>query len=172
MHLSKKPLPSLKKSPLFQKERGITMVEIIFAVAIMASFIGLLAFAVVLYLQIATAGPKHTAAVFLADEGVEAVKSIRSRGWYSDLEELEDDTLYHLLFSEGGWLATTTEQVIDGTFTRQIVLREVERDVDGRITEDGVPDPSTRRVDVTVLWDGLIGQSEVGMSAYISNIFD
>ncbi len=172
MYLSEKLIKFSKKKISCEENRGITMVEILFAVAIMASFIGLLTLALVLYLQIAVAGPKHTAAVFLADEGIEAVKSIRGRGWELEIESLENDTPYYLHLSEGGWYATTTEQIIDDTFNREIILREVERDGDGRIAEIGTPDLNTRRVDVSVSWDGLIGQSEVEMSAYITNIFN
>lgn len=160
-----------KKSLQFKK--GITVVEVLFAAAIMASFIGFLSLAFLLYLQIATAGPKHTAGVFLADEGVEAVKSIRNKGWASEIETLNKDVSYHLYLSNDGWQATTTEQLIDGTFTRVFVLKGVERDVDGKIVEvGGVLDTDSLRVDVLVTWDGLIGRSEIEMSSYLMNIFD
>lgn len=160
-----------KKSLQFKK--GITVVEVLFAAAIMASFIGFLSLAFLLYLQIATAGPKHTAGVFLADEGVEAVKSIRNKSWASEIETLNKDVSYHLYLSNDGWQATTTEQLIDGTFTRVFVLKGVERDVDGKIVEvGGVLDTDSLRVDVLVTWDGLIGRSEIEMSSYLMNIFD
>ncbi|MGM0482426.1 MAG: type IV pilus modification PilV family protein [Patescibacteria group bacterium] len=152
--------------------KGITIVEILFAVAIMASFIGVLSLAFMLYLQVATAGPKHTAAVFLADEGIEAVRTIRGRGWSDEIESLTKGETYHLHFSEGEWSATTTEQVIDGTFVREITFSEVKRDGDDKIAETGSVDEGVRRVDVSVNWDGLIGQSEVEMSAYIMDVFD
>ncbi len=161
-----------KKNPLFFK-RGITVVEVLFAVAIMASFIGFLSLAFLLYLQIATAGPKHTAAVFLADEGIEAVKSIRNKGWTSETEALNKDVSYHLYLSDEGWQATTTEQLIDETFTRVFVLKEIERNANGEIVDvGGVLDTDSLVVDVSVTWDGLIGRSEIEMSSYLMNIFD
>ena len=153
-------------------KRGITIVETLFAAALVASFMGVLSAALILYFQTSTAVPKYTAAVFLADEGIEAVRSIRNEGWDTEIGGLDNDVLYHLYFAEGKWNATTTEQIIDGTFTRTFVLREVERDVDGRINDAGVVDDETRLVEVSVEWDGLIGKSEVGLSAYITNIFD
>ncbi len=148
------------------------MVEILFAVAIMSSFIGLLVLALMFHLQIATAGPKHTAAVFLAEEGIEAVKSIRGRGWFSGIEEIECGVPFFLYVSENEWRATTTEQITDGTFIRKMRLEEVRRDENNRIAEEGILDPGTRLVNVEVTWDGLMGRSKAEMSAYVTNIFE
>ncbi|MGM0628892.1 MAG: type IV pilus modification PilV family protein [Patescibacteria group bacterium] len=161
-----------KKVKNKETNRGITIVEILFAVAIMASFIGVLSLAFMLYLQVAAAGPKHTAAVFLADEGIEAVRTIRGRGWGDEIESLTEGETYYLHFSEGEWTATTTEQVIDGAFVRKVTFSEVKRDGDDKIAETGSVDEGARRVDVSVNWDGLIGQSEVEMSAYIMDVLD
>ncbi|MFP4616837.1 MAG: hypothetical protein ACLFNR_01600 [Candidatus Paceibacterota bacterium] len=165
----------LFKEPFYEKngrEKGITIVEILFSVAIVASFLGAIILAFLLYMQIATAAPQHTAAVFLADEGLEAVRSIRNRGWESEIESLQEDTSYNLYFSEGNWHATTTEQVIEGTFVREFVLKEVSRDSEGRIDETGSIDDGSRRVDVVVTWDGLVGESQVEVSSYIMDIFN
>lgn len=161
------------KKRCLRLKKGITIVEVLFGVAIMASFISFLSLAFLLYIQIATAGPKHTAGVFLADEGVEAVKSIRNKGWASEIETLNKDVSYHLYLSDSGWQATTTEQLIDGTFTRVFVLKGVDRDVDGKIVEvGGTLDTDSLKVDVLVTWDGVIGRSEIEMSSYLMNLFD
>lgn len=152
--------------------RGITIIETLFAAALVATFMGVLSAALILYFQTSITVPKYTAAVFLADEGIEAVRTIRNEGWDSEIEVLNNDVFYHLYFSDGRWNATTTEQAIDETFTRTFVLREVERDVGGRITETGTVNNDTRLVEVAVEWDGLIGKSDVEISAYIVNIFD
>ena len=163
---------SLMAGPNEYDVRGITVVEILFGVAIMASFIGLLTLAFMLYLQVSTAGPKHTAAVFLADEGIEAVRTIRGRGWEDNIAILDIGTTYYLYLSDDSWTATTTEQAVDGDFIREFVLSEVERDVSGSITDGlGTLDSDSRRVDVTVRWDGLVGRSEIEMSVYIMDIF-
>lgn len=152
--------------------RGITVVEILFGVAIMASFMGLLTLAFMLYLQVATAGPKHTAAVFLVDEGIEAIRSMRGRGWDEHIDTLGNGVTYYLYLDNGVWVATTTEQVVDGTFIREFVLSEVKRDGGGSITDaSGILDGGSRKVDINVEWDGLIGSSEIEMSAYIMDIF-
>lgn len=161
-----------KNIDLNKDNKGITIVEILIAVAIMASFIGVLSLAFMLYLQVATAGPKHTAAVFIADEGIEAVRTIRNRGWESEIKTLMNEETYYLYLSEGGWVATTTEQTIDDTFVRKLTFSEVKRDGEGVIAETGSVDEGTRKVDVSVSWDGLIDTSEIEMSAYIADIFD
>ncbi len=153
--------------------KGFSLIEVLFASALLTVFLGVLMAAYTLYFQAATAGPQHSAAVFLADEGVEAMRSIRDRGWDEEIEVLANNTEYHLVLDGGAWHATTTPQNIDGVFTRTVTLHEVERDGDDSITETGgVVDSGTRRIEVEVSWDGLLGDSTAEITAYIANVFD
>ena len=151
---------------------GFTIIEVLFSAAFLALFTGVLITAYILYFRIATAGPQHTAAVFLADEGLEAVRVIRDGGWEDGIAALDTELPYHLIFQDGLWSATTDPQLIDDTFTRTVTLYEVRRDSDDNIADTGEIDDGTLRADVLVSWSGLLGESEVELSTYVANLFD
>ncbi len=99
---------------------GFSMVEVILASSIFAlivvSFVG-----VFLYGQEATAlAGKRSSAVFLAEEGLEAVKNIRDSGFAG----LADGT-YGLAVSGGQWNLSGSQDV-NGIFTRQIAISTID----------------------------------------------
>ena len=157
-------------STTVKSQAGFGMIEVLFATAFLALAVGVLMTAYVTYFRVATAGPAATAAVFLADEGLEAVRSMRDDGWSERIEPLDTDTEYYLLFDNGEWSATETSQTIDGLFTRTFTLYEVLRDEDDNIAESGEVDEQTLLLEVEVRWRGLLGESERSISTYITNL--
>jgi len=153
-----------------KSQAGFGMIEVLFATAFLALAVGVLMTAYITHFRLATAGSAVTAAVFLADEGLEAVRSMRDGGWSDRIESLDTEVEYHLIFSNGEWSETETPQIIDGTFTRTFTLYEVRRDQDDNIAESGQIDERTLLVVVEVRWSGLLGESERSLSTYIADL--
>ena len=112
-------------------------------------------------------------ATYLAEEGIEAVKVIRDRGWTDNISTLDTDQIFYLEFNGTSWYATTTNVFIDSMFERTVLLENVERDINSDIVETGLDvDPETRKVTVAVSWSYKGATSTKSVSTYITNVFD
>ncbi len=108
----------------------------------------------------------------LASEGIEAVKSIRDRGWTSYIATLTPGTDYYATLWNGAWVATTTATSSDTLFTRRFTIADVSRDAsDDIVASGGTNDPNTKKVTVTVTWMHKGLQRQDRISTYITNIF-
>ena len=112
-----------------------------------------------------------TQAVFLAQEGIDAARSIRDNGW------LNLTNGNHGLQRTGGyWSFLGASEVIDGTYTRVIAVSDVNRDGSGNIvTSGGTVDPRTKLVSATVSWTpGVFVPRAVSVQAYLVdwNVYD
>jgi Tfp pilus assembly protein PilV len=122
----------IKVSFLINK-RGSSLVEILLAVAIFGMFVTALAGSLLLGQEGAmTSGSRQRATKF-AEEGVEAVKSIRDGGYSS----LPVDGNYGLVISGGKWTLSGTSDT-SGIFTRVVNL--------------STPSTGVRKITVTVTW--------------------
>lgn len=110
-------------------------------------------------------------ASFLAEEGVEALKILRDKGWQDNIASLNAGADYYLEFDGTSWKATATGQMIDGFFTRKFVLENVYRDADDDITESGTEDDGSRKATVSVSWQGRNGTTTKNISTYLTDIF-
>jgi Tfp pilus assembly protein PilV len=113
----------------------------------------------------------HTAqAVFLLEEGVEAVKILRDNSW-NNISSLTQGVDYYPSFSGGTWILSSTPSQV-GIFTRTVSITSVNRDASsGDISVSGTDDPGTKLVTVTVTWtEGSDTVSKI-LSFYIFDIF-
>lgn len=129
--MKQEPLQLIKKGWLTTKQ-GFLLIEIILASSVFVLF--LTAFAGVFYygLQSSTLAGERGRAVILAEEGQEAVRSIRNLNF----SNLVDGT-YGLVYSSSTWSFSGTQDV-SGIFTRQVT-----------ISSAGV---NRKNVTVTVTW--------------------
>ncbi len=152
-------------SPARGQRRGASIIEILLAVAIFGALAaGLLVF-VWEPMTASGSASEWNRAVFLAEEGLEAARSIRSGGW-THLTEGP-----HGIAKPGGvWQFSGTSDTSDG-FTRVVTVGMVERDANGNIVDSGgLPDPRTKLVTSTVSWGSLFGGTKsLDFSAYITN---
>lgn len=88
-------------------------------------------------------------AVTLLREGQEAIRSIRGNGWTT----FAVDGTYHPLISGSQWSLANGSETING-ITRQIVISDVYRDINGTIVASGsgALDTSTKLATTTVSW--------------------
>jgi len=100
-------------------------------------------------------------ASYLLSEGAEAVRFLRDSGWAGSIVMLSDNMEYHLATTSSGWEATTTPQLIDGTFSRVFVVSPVYRKIsDDDIVPESAPDskvldPDTKKILVRVTWSNI-----------------
>lgn len=131
-------------------QKGFSLVELLLAVAlfglVVVSFMGAFAVAKESVFQ---AG-NHTKAVFIAEEGLEAVRSIRD----DDFSSLTPGT-YGIATSSGSWEFSGSSDAVD-IFTRQIDIGSI--------------DGNHRYATSTVSWTGLRGtQNSVVVATLFSN---
>ena len=109
-------------------------------------------------------------AVFLLEEGAEAVRILRDNGW-ANISGLETSTTYYPVFSEGAWsLSATSTQV--GIFTRTVTVAAVNRNsTTGDIDAGGDDDPGTKLITITVSWPEGGQNVSRTISFYIMDIF-
>lgn len=92
----------------------------------------------------------HQRALAVADEGMEAVRSIRD----ADFSELASGT-YGLEISDGEWQLTNSAMDVNN-LSRSVEITELDSD--------------TREVAVTVNWDGISGQNkEIALTSRLTN---
>lgn len=160
-------------------ENGFSVVEILVAIAVLlASFVS-----VITAFQVAARHGRGTLeniqAAALAEEGVEAVTTLRDAGW-NNLSSLITGTAYGLVFNGAVWATTLIPQPIDGIFRRTIVLDDVyRRNSDKDIVASSSPDAKsidsgTKKVTVRVSWATTTpsGGGERVMETYLMNLFE
>ncbi|TSC71095.1 MAG: Uncharacterized protein G01um101470_747 [Parcubacteria group bacterium Gr01-1014_70] len=102
---------------------------------------------------------KRTQAAFLAEETVEAIRSLRDESWSTNIAPLTSGTNYFLAWNGTKWITTTTNTLIDGIFERKFVLANVNRDANDDIATTGTLDPDTKKATITVLWGSVASEA-------------
>lgn len=147
-------------------KKGFSIVEVMLAVGIFAIFsVGIF----YLSAETITRGANvnlGTEALYYAQEGIEAVRSIRDRNF---LFLVSGD--YGLDYQEGEWDFVSAPEDIDGFYERTITIEDVYRDELGNIKAcDYEYDPDMKKVLVSVTWtQGGVVPRSVGLEAYLAN---
>lgn len=141
------------------KNKGVSIIEIIVAVAILAFVFNPFLGKAVFSLRTSNVQKQSLEAIFLARETIEAVRNFRDgTNWNTNgLSILIVDNPYHPEKSIGAggqkqWSIITGEEAI-GVFSRKIIFKNVLRDGAGNIVESaGAVDPDTKKAIITVSW--------------------
>ncbi len=132
-------------------QAGVSLVEVMIAIAIIAIMIVVVGYSVLTYVDARTQLLDDTKGLYLAEEGVELLRALRDEDWNTiDVLTLGD--------TYGFTVSTTTigiagaAEIIDGAFHRSFVVSEVRRDGNDDIdlSGGGSVDPDTRSVTVSV----------------------
>lgn len=151
-------------------QRGFSVIEILVVVTIVGIAIFSLYELVVISRTSTSNQMRRLQALSYAQEGMEAMRSIRDRSWDSHIAPLTETTAYYLTFTNSTWTLTTTNPgPLDGLFTRIIKVAPVTRDSNGNIVTGGTTDPDTRRVTVTVTWAERGSDRSVELQTYLTN---
>ncbi len=109
-------------------------------------------------------------AELLAEEGLEALRLMKSAGW-TTLSSMPVNTTRYLVVTSAAWSATTTVESVDGAFWRSFKLYSVMRNgTDDIVSSGGTTDPNTLLAEVTVSWLYRNATSTVSYQTYVTNI--
>lgn len=154
------------KSRTFNKNKGIALLEIVIVTAVIAvgfmSIIAFLVFSRGVTFKIA----RSTEATSLAEEAIEAVRTIRDESWLS----VSTAGTYYPVISVNKWILSSTDPgPINNLYTRTVVIEAVLRDGNSDISTSGNPDSDTKRVIATVSWSEAGNSKQVVLTTYITN---
>ncbi|MFA5997420.1 MAG: hypothetical protein WC791_02915 [Candidatus Paceibacterota bacterium] len=142
------------------RTRGALLLELLVAVAILASILSISAQSVYTSLQSGKISSESDVATGLANETLEAVRAISDEKW-QNIYDLAKATPFHVEQSGTKWATSTGSENIPlntASYERSFVVNNVSRDPVTRLIETTYSgahdDPSTQQVVVTVLWNG------------------
>lgn len=154
---------------------GIGLIEIVVGVAIISVALAGIITAFNLYLKSGFTNTQKAKAVFLAEEGVEALRFIRDNGWTANITSLSTGVTYYFEFSDSIWKSTTTPEIISNRYSRSFVLDDAYRRVgDSDLVASSSAsskaiDSEARQATVKVIW----GENNViEMTTYLMNLFE
>jgi type II secretory pathway pseudopilin PulG len=153
---------------------GFSVIEVLVACMIMSVVTLALMSAASKGIELSGKALKQVQAGLLAEEGAEAVKSIRDNGW-TTISSFNVETDYYLTFDTNSniWsLSETPTSLVDGIFTRKVVFSEVYRDNNNDdISTTGTLDDGIKKVSVLVSWPHQGGVVSRNIIFYLANIF-
>lgn len=116
---------------------GQTLLEAVLALAVFALLAATVVTMAVGGMDALQQGGAHTKAAALADEGVEALRSIRDRAWNKvpHGSGCPATTTVAVAVSGGSWVVTGIGPETIDRFTRTITLRDLYRDAGGNIVD-------------------------------------
>ncbi|QQG42781.1 MAG: hypothetical protein HYW15_01010 [Candidatus Giovannonibacteria bacterium] len=157
------------------KQRGFGLLEIVIAVSLISGTIFSLAFVFLLANKLEVRASNQVRANFLAEEGLEVLRSLRDKSWSDNLASLNAGTTYYLSFNpvSSSWSVTTSNPgLIDGVYARSFAVASVNRDdSDNIVSSGGTLDPNTKEFRVSVSWQERGVYSTTTVSTYLSDIF-
>lgn len=162
---------------MIKNTKGIGLVEILIVTAVLGvGFLAVISFLIYsrgVTFQVA----RTTEATTIAEEGIEAVRSMRDEDWGNNIVPLISGNTYYPVVSgvnpDDKWTLTTAPQpLIDNLYTRTVVVENVGRDGSDDIDPSGGgnPDSNTKKVTVTVTWTENGRNKQVQLVAYITNL--
>jgi len=155
----------------FKQKKGLAIVEVVVATAVVLLIVLSSYGANILYLRISIRNPDETKAAFLLEEGMEAVRLMRDDDWDTRIDSLSTGTTYYFYYNGTIWQATTTKIYIDNQFERSFTLSAVSRNSGGDIvTSGGTNDDGTRKVTVNVAWWSYNATTTKTAQTYITDI--
>lgn len=149
------------------KQKGQSLVEIILAMGLAALILPALLTGLVSSRQGKAQQAQRTQAVYLLNETVDSVRSVREKGWTG----FAVNGTYHPEISSSSWTLATGSAVVNG-LTQSVTIGDVFRDANGAIvTSGGSLDPSSKKVDVLISW-GQPYSSSINASLYLTRYLD
>ena len=154
--------------------KGISVIEIIIGASIIAITFVLTISVYSSLLKLSGEALPRIQGAMIADEGVQALRSMRDDSFSSNIASLALDTPYYLVWSQASssFFATTTPVVIDNTFYRTFTLSNMYRDGNQNIAPSGTLDFDGRFADINVSFQKRNGTSTQVLQTYILNTFN
>jgi len=156
-------------------EKGVSIIEAIIAISMISVAFAALLSGAVFFLQGGLHASDQAQALFLLDEGAEAVRFLRDESYSVHIAPLIGTGVHYLEPDiSQTWVTTTTNSPIFGKFTRTIIASEVYRKaLDDTIVPSTSADMKsvdigTTQFDITVTW----ASGEVHATTYVTDLYD
>lgn len=160
---------------LYKKNKGSLLIEALVATSIIATSV---IASVGIFGTMANLAYRNTAKIqasFLADEGIEAIKTLRNASWDTNIDGLNIGQKYYLYWNNHSWNINATTTLIDGTFVRYFTLGNVWRDSNFNIvastTGGATVDSDMRDISMKVEWVDGSSTSTKSIQTYLYNLF-
>lgn len=160
----------MKKICFCQQNKGVGLIEILVAIAIIGLILTSLAGLGNFILKINQQNKQSVIAAFLAQEAIEAIRAIKEENW-NLIANLTDSNPYHPIKAGSPlkWVLTAGAETING-LTRQITVSPVYRDTnDNIITSGGILDPETKKITAVVSWNDNGRNYQTPIVYYLTN---
>lgn len=153
-----------------KKQSGFLLLEVVVASSVVGLVLVLILGSIQNSVRVSERSLQVTRAAFLLEEGAEAIKTIRDRGW-SNISSLNTNTTYYLSWNGTDWSLVTIPNVFD-SFTRSVSIESVNRDStsDDIVLSGGVIDSGTKKFTITVSWSGQTGTVSESLPFYITDL--
>jgi len=161
----------LLKQNISQGKKGIGLVEMVVGLSVFIFIVLSFIVSFNYFIKNSILGTKTVQAYFLAEEGMEAIKSMRNDGWTTNINSLISGQEYYFYFNGSHWESTTAQSTIDNLFTRKFTLENVYRNISGDISSSGVLDSGSKKVNVSVSYAVNEAVITKNLSMIITNIF-
>lgn len=132
----------------FNNNPGFGLIEVIIVTAIITvSLFGFLQ-AGISAVRLLRNEKENLELTLLAGEALEAVRAIRDESWTNNIAPLTASTQYYPMVENGKWkLATAPPALINGKYNRYIYINDVYRDLQDKITSNGITlDADTQKI--------------------------
>lgn len=148
-----------------QFNRGQTLIELVLVMGIAAIIIPAIFTGLIASRGGASQQGQRAQATALLKETEEAVKNVRNNSWNA-FSGLSPGSSYHTQIANSKWELVSGTQTTNG-FTQNVIISNVYRDSNGAITQSGILDPSTKKVDIKITW-GQPYSSTLNSSLYLT----
>ena len=151
-----------------QQQNGIAIIEILIGTSILTLVLAFISYTLLLFLDTSDLALEQTQALYLAEEGQELMRYLRDEDWQT-ISDLTEGNTYYLDIATSTIGLSSAPEVIDGTFTRAVVVDELRRDSNDDFVESGgTVDSGGRVITVTVSW----GSRDVVLTSILTNLYD
>ena len=156
-----------------EKNKGFGLLEVVISVGILGLVVFSLSQVVSTAYVLADKSGDRVEAGYIIQEGIEALHVLRDTSWSSKISTLTPGTTYYLTFATSTntyALTSTAQPVINGLYTRKIVMSNVNRDAQDNIASSGTNDTGTKKFRVTVDWANRGNYSE-SVDMYLTDLY-
>ncbi len=150
---------------LIKSGAGFTLVELLVAMTVFTLVISGVVFLILDAQSANRQGRERTKAALIAQESIEALRSIRNQGW-----KFVRPGTFGLSDQSGIWALAGTNDSVD-QFTRNVQVEYAHRDVSGNLVPSGgTIDFDTKKITTNVQWDFTpLRPSTITFETYLTN---
>lgn len=150
------------------------MLEIVVAIGSVAIIVVSMAELSQILLRASKITSRKNEAVFLVQEGAEAMRFLRDKSWQNNIAAKSTSTQYFLIFQSNQYGLTSTEPaLINNIFNRTIRFTDVKRNANWDIASTGgTADTSTKKITIDASWKNGNATTTERLELLLTNLFD